>query len=286
MDLDSLLSVGSAVKRLRMFPCFDVAHYILMCMTVRNDYHPQTTSGGSSQAFSRVHPLSSWVGSMMMCFSGGILGNFLLGEPLIAPFRNGRDVLLATAIWYFINYSPFDFVHKLCVFTPITAIICSLKEVHRANKVYHAVLFALKTFPGAYILVAIYGVLKGSAATHMRLFQRLVSGVWQPSSIEILKPCVMTKASTVAVILFLLDFTGYVDIDETLLYLAMVVFFLCVHCLTYFNVDPFIAFENLFCSVFMGGIMDAMKRARQQPQPVDPSSKGRTTTNGRKSKEE
>lgn len=284
MDLDSVLAAASTVKRLRMYPYFDVANYILMCLAVRDDHTPPATATGS-QAFSRVHPLSCWVGSMMMCFAGGILGNFLLGEPLITPFRSGRDVLLATAIWYFINYSPFDCVYKLCSFAPVKGIVYFLKEIRRVNKVYHGILFALKSFPGAYILVAIYGVLKGSASNHMKLFQRLVCGSWQPASIELLKPSVVTKASSVAAIFFLLDFKGHIDVEDSLLYLAFVIFFIFLRILSFFGIDPFLPFENLFCSVFMGGILDALKRAQKPPEAVETSTKSKTS-NGRKPKEE
>jgi len=63
---------------------------------------------------------------------------------------------------YLINYAPFDFVYKLCKFSPIKLVISLLKEIQRTNKVHHGILFALRNFPGSYILVALFGVLKGS----------------------------------------------------------------------------------------------------------------------------
>ena len=51
------------------------------------------------QTFSRLHPLACWFGSMMLCFAGGILGNFLLGEPLLTPLNNETAVLTATIVW-------------------------------------------------------------------------------------------------------------------------------------------------------------------------------------------
>lgn len=285
MESEALLQVASTVKRFKMYPYFDVANYILMCLTVRDDHFPQLVSG--TQAFSRIHPLSCWVASMMMCFAGGILGNFLLGEPLITPFKSGNEVLLATAIWYFINYSPFDCIYKLVNFLPIKAVVYVLKEIQRTNKVYHGILFAFKSFPGAYVLIALFGILKGSASNHMRPFQRLVCGIWQPSSLELLKPSVVTKASTVASVLFMLDYKGLIEVEDSLLYLGVVAFFIFLRFLSYFEVDPFLPFENLFCSVFMGGIMDALRRARKQPETPAESTKGKSKPgNGRKPKEE
>ena len=53
-----------------------------------------------SSPFSRKHPLACWIASMMLCFAGGILGNFLVGEPIITPFKDHHNVLIATAVWY------------------------------------------------------------------------------------------------------------------------------------------------------------------------------------------
>jgi len=55
---------------------------------------------GGVQSFSRQHPLACWFGSMMLCFAGGILGNFLLGEPLLSPFQSEKEVLTATVVWW------------------------------------------------------------------------------------------------------------------------------------------------------------------------------------------
>jgi len=54
---------------------------------------------GGVQSFSRLHPLACWFGSMMLCFAGGILGSFLLGEPLLTPFQSEKEVMTATVVW-------------------------------------------------------------------------------------------------------------------------------------------------------------------------------------------
>jgi hypothetical protein len=283
MELATLIDAADHIKRLKMYPYFDVAHYILMCMAVREDNFPQQITG--VQTFSRLHPLACWFGSMMLCFAGGILGNFLLGEPLLTPLNNEWAVLTATVVWYCINYAPFDFVYKLCKFGPIKAVISLMKEVRRANSVHYGILFALKNFPGSHVIVAIFGILKGSASQHMRIFQRLVCGIWQPTGIELLKPSVVTKASTVAAIAFILSYEGYIELPLELVYLAVTVFFAFVRLLTIlFSVDVFAPFENLFCSIFMGGVMDALKRATERPDDV--SATTAKNSPGNKPKEE
>ena len=68
---------------------------------------------------------------MMVTFAGGFLAALFLGEPLLEPFRNTQSVLLATAVWYAMFYSPFDVVYKLSKFLPIKIVIAAMKEVYR-----------------------------------------------------------------------------------------------------------------------------------------------------------
>jgi len=285
MESEILLDLASAIKRFKMYPYFDIANYLLMCMTVREDNSLQQFSG--TMVFSRLHPLACWFGSMMLCFAGGLLGNFLLGEPLIAPLKNDKELITATIVWYLVNYAPFDFVYKLCKFSPIKLVISLLKEIQRTNKVHHGILFALRNFPGSYILVCVFGVLKGSASQHMRVFQRLVCGVWQPASLDILKPAVVTKGSLVAAILFILDYKGFINISDELLYLSVVIIVSLLRLFTAFGIDPFAPFENLFCSLFMGGLMDSLKRAAEKPDDVSMLTASTTISkNNTKAKEE
>ena len=52
-----------------------------------------------SQLFSRKHPLSSWVGTMLLCFAGSILSNLLVGEPMILVFKDHQALLTASIVW-------------------------------------------------------------------------------------------------------------------------------------------------------------------------------------------
>lgn len=52
------------------------------------------------QAFSRKHPLSCWLSTMLVVFAGGMVSNGLLGEPVLAPLKNNDQILVATAAWY------------------------------------------------------------------------------------------------------------------------------------------------------------------------------------------
>jgi len=45
MEMATVLEAADAIKRLKMYPYFDVAHYILNCMAVREDSYHQTATG-------------------------------------------------------------------------------------------------------------------------------------------------------------------------------------------------------------------------------------------------
>lgn len=272
MDPQTFMDVANVVTKLKMYPYFDVANYILMCIMVREDNHPQSTG---SPLFSRKHPMSCWVGSMLLCFAGSILGNLLVGEALVTPFSDHQALITASAVWYLINYSPFDLVYKICKFLPVKLLIYCLKEVQRVHKVHHGVLYAMKKFPGSYVIIVVIGVVKGSASSHMRILQRLVCGVWLPASNELLKPSFVSKGSLAASIIFILERKGLIDAPHAVIYFGLVIFFV------YFRLssillgihDPFVPFENLFCAIFMGGMWDAMKRAVSREKPDDSAVK-------------
>ena len=50
MDSQTFIEFAKTLTRLKMYPYFDVAHYILMCWTVREDNHPQATGKGRNAA--------------------------------------------------------------------------------------------------------------------------------------------------------------------------------------------------------------------------------------------
>ncbi|CAD5216355.1 unnamed protein product [Bursaphelenchus xylophilus] len=258
IDQDYLLSSGSYIQRLKMYPYFDFAHYALMCCTVRDDL------GLNATGFSRRHPLSCWLSSMVVCFAGNFLANFLLGEPVVATFKRHDDVLLATIVWYLVFYSPFDIVYKLTKIMPIKIFLCILKETQRTYKIHHGVAYAAKLYPNAYIIHVMIGTAKGAGSGIIRLFEQLLRGVWVPSQSEILRPSFTTKACVIAAVIFTLDKSSiYINLPHEITYLGLVLFFVYFKLsavLLHVN-DPLAPFENLLCAIFMGGIWDALSRA-------------------------
>ncbi|XP_028718604.1 trimeric intracellular cation channel type B-like [Peromyscus leucopus] len=80
-----------AFSRTSMFPFFDVAHYLVSVMALRQ------RPGAAAVAWS--NPVSSWMSAMLHCFGGGILSCVLLAEPPVKFLTNHTNILLASSIW-------------------------------------------------------------------------------------------------------------------------------------------------------------------------------------------
>ncbi|GAA48060.1 trimeric intracellular cation channel type B-A [Clonorchis sinensis] len=220
MDPAIIEDVANSFAKLRMYPYFDVCNYILMSMAVKED-----TPQSGSTAFSRRHPFSCWLATMLMCFGGAILSSFICGAPLFVCFDDTRGVLTATVVWYLINYFPFDLVYRLCKFLPFRLIICSLKEVQRARKIAIGVHHGLHQFPESGVTCVLLGLLKGAGYLEMKLFQRLVRGVWLPAATEFLHPTFTTKISLLASVAYYMRHWDVIPLSENQLFLAVAAIF-------------------------------------------------------------
>jgi len=255
MDPEAFLEMANQVTKLKMFPYFDIAHCVLCCLYVREDL------GTGSLPFSRKHPLSNWISSMLNIFAGGLIVNFLLGEPIMGAIKNNQQLMLGTAVWYVIFYSPFDIGYKICKLLPVKVLLAAMKEVYRVKKINDGVTHAAKVFANGYVTMVIIGTIKGNGSGFMKVLERLFRGTWTPAAMEVMAPSFPTKASIAAAVIFVLDKkTDLISAPHALVYFGICIFFV------YFKLsslllgihDPFLPFENLFCAIFMGGIWDSL----------------------------
>ncbi|XP_021182095.2 trimeric intracellular cation channel type 1B.1 [Helicoverpa armigera] len=274
MDPEAFLDLANQVIKLKMYPYFDIAHSLLCALAVREDL------GSGAQAFSRKHPLSCWLSTMLVIFAGGMVVNGLLGEPMLAPLKNTPQLVIGTVTWYLVFYTPFDVGYKVAKFLPVKVVASAMKEIYRAKKVYDGVSHAAKLYPNAYVIMIIVGTLKGNGAGFTKLVERLIRGAWTPTAMETMQPSFYTKASLVASIIFVLDKkTDLISAPHALVYFGIVIFFV------YFKLssillgihDPFVPFENLFCALFLGGIWDSLAKLLGKGQPKEETKDAKKT---------
>jgi len=258
VDQEILLNAGNSIQRLKMYPYFDVAHYILTISSLREDLGPGYTT------FSRRHPLSCWLSSMLVCFAGSFLANFLLGEPIVAVLKKQEDIILASIVWYMIFYSPFDIAFTFSHILPVKTILSILKECQRAYKIHHGVSYAARLYPNSHFIHVLVGTAKGAGTGIVRSFGQLViKGLWIPTQSELLRPSFTSKSCVFCSILLTVHKSGFVYLPHEIIYLGIVLFFV------YFKLsaillnvtEPLAPIENIFCAIFMGGIWDALSRA-------------------------
>lgn len=182
MDPEAFLDMANQVIKLKMFPYFDIAHSLLCALAVREDL------GAGALGFSRKHPLACWLSTMLMIFSGGMVANGLLGEPILAPLKNSPQLLVGTAVWYLVFYTPFDIGYKAGKFLPVKVVASAMKEIYRAKKIHDGVTHAAKLYPNAYVIMIIIGTLKGNGAGFTKLLERLIRGAWTPTAMEFMQP--------------------------------------------------------------------------------------------------
>lgn len=115
LDHEKLQEYGKFLLTIKMFPYFDIAHYILMCLVVREDIHLYQTCKIliifslnfvinilflAIPNFHKRHPLACYMSSMLLCFGGPMVTHFLLGEPILDDFKTHQNLLIATIVWY------------------------------------------------------------------------------------------------------------------------------------------------------------------------------------------
>ncbi|CAF0850665.1 unnamed protein product [Adineta ricciae] len=271
MNKDLFIDVGSQLAHLRMYPVFDTCHYLLTALQVRDDIilHQSGTHN-----FTRRHPLSCWLSTMLLCFSGSILANFLLGESPIKDFAHHQHLLLATVCWYLVFYSPLDLVARLLRFVPIRILVGVAKEIQRTKKVFDGVHSTLAIYPDGYVVVVMIAAIKGCGGSLMSSIDRFFRGVWLPGQTEFLFPSFATKASFISAIIFVLEHVQLIQFERELVYLCVASMFIYVRVITIFfkQYDPLMPFENISSGILFNSWSETVSEAYRRATAASTTS--------------
>ena len=58
------------------------------------------------------------------------------GKPMLVAFKDEQMVLMATVVYLAIFFTPGDIVYQVIKIVPVYVIICTMKEILRAKKIY------------------------------------------------------------------------------------------------------------------------------------------------------
>ncbi|XP_069777850.1 trimeric intracellular cation channel type B-A-like [Narcine bancroftii] len=209
MDVVARLGLSNFVvqfSRISMYPFFDMAHYTLSIMNLKEQ-------PGAIDVAHRS-PIACWFSGMLCCFGGTILASLLLGKPPIEPFTNNRNIILASVIWYLIFYCPYDKFYKCCNFLPSKLFIAGMKEVTRARKIVGGVVDAHSRYRDGWLAIIAVGWAKGAGSGLIANFEQLVRGVWIPERNELLNMSYGTKVTLIGAVLFTLQQINYLSITR------------------------------------------------------------------------
>ncbi|XP_062268672.1 trimeric intracellular cation channel type B [Platichthys flesus] len=251
MDVLWMLRVDElshALANLPMFPYFDVAHYVVSVMALREQ--------PGALEVSRVSPLACWFSSMLFCFGGAVLSGIMLAEPPIAPLTNSTGVLLASLIWYLLFYCPMDLVYSCTARLPLRLVLSGMKEVTRTWKVLGGVTQAHGKYKDSLLVMIAIGWAKGAGGGLISNFEQLVRGVWKPETNELLKMSYPTKITLIGAVLFTLQQTGYLPLQThhlMLLYTVFTVVNKMRMMLTGSNISPFAGIESVVYKTLFSG---------------------------------
>lgn len=251
MDLIGVLhldELSHGLANLSMFPYFDMAHYIVSIMALREQ--------PGVLAVSRVSPLACWFSSMLFCFGGAVLSAIMLAEPAVAPLSNGTSVLLASITWYLVFYCPMDLVYCCAALLPLRLVLSGMKEVTRTWKVLGGVTQAHGKYKDSLLVMIAIGWSKGAGGGLISNFEQLVRGVWKPETNELLKMSYPTKITLIGAVLFALQQTHYLPLQKHHLMLIYTVFTVVNKSrmmLTGSSASPFAALESaIYKTLFTG----------------------------------
>ncbi|XP_018518004.1 trimeric intracellular cation channel type B isoform X1 [Lates calcarifer] len=277
MDVLGLLhldELSHGLANLSMFPYFDMAHYIVSVMALREQ--------PGALEVSRVSPLACWFSSMLFCFGGAVLSGIMLAEPPVAPLTNSTSVLLASVIWYLVFYCPMDLVYCCAALLPLRLVLSGMKEVTRTWKVLGGVTQAHSKYKDSLLVMIAIGWAKGAGGGLISNFEQLVRGVWRPETNELLKMSYPTKITLIGAVLFALQQTHYLPLQKhhlMLLYTMFTVINKSRMMLTGSSASPFAAFESaIYKTLFTGYSPYAVLTGEVKKACIDNGTTNRMTS--------
>ncbi|XP_056260007.1 trimeric intracellular cation channel type B [Seriola aureovittata] len=271
LHLDEL---SHGLANLSMFPYFDMAHYIVSVMALREQ--------PGALEVSRVSPLACWFSSMLFCFGGAVLSGIMLAEPPVAPLTNSTSVLLASVIWYLVFYCPMDVVYCCAAVLPLRLVLSGMKEVTRTWKVLGGVTQAHGKYKDSLLVMIAIGWAKGAGGGLISNFEQLVRGVWKPETNELLRMSYPTKITLIGAVLFALQQTHYLPLQKhhlMLLYTVFTVVNKSRMMLTGSSASPFAAIESaIYKTLFTGYSPYAALTGEVKNACIDNGTTTRTTS--------
>ncbi|XP_065069367.1 trimeric intracellular cation channel type 1B.1-like [Rhopilema esculentum] len=240
-------SFGNYVENVPIYPLFLGVHCVLVAGALR-------TRDGSKE-FAKHHPLTSWFVSVVSCYGGTIIQNFLLAQPILAALKNEQILILGTIAWYLVFFSPGDFFWEALQLKIFKAILVMLKELHRLRMIINGIAVGTSLHPSTPLIIIINGAIRGNGAKFlMKPLDHFVRG-GMVSSFELLAPHFSTKSSVVISALLWNHTVKFVDIpisrEALLVYILLFMVCMQLSFVLFEAGDPYLYLESAACHLFL-----------------------------------
>jgi len=175
----------------------------------------------------------------------------ITGKPILGALKDEQMIMIATLMFLAVFYTPKDIFYSTVKIVPIYAVICTLKEILRAKKIYKGLEEGRQAMPsgGSYLFIPVLiATLKGNGSGFAGPIVRFVRGSWDPRAQELVKPSVTTKLCFWSAVLLTLV------VDHELIYMIIVGIFITIKLSSILgeSIDPFKPLENIIFGILNG----------------------------------
>ncbi|XP_031233293.1 trimeric intracellular cation channel type B [Mastomys coucha] len=258
-----------AFSRTSMFPFFDIAHYLVSVMALKQQ------PGAAATAWS--NPLSSWLSAMLHCFGGGILSCILLAESPLKFLTNHTNILLASSIWYIVFFCPRDLVSQCYSYQPIQLLAAGMKEMTRTWKIVGGVTHASSSYRNGWIVMIVVGWARGAGGAVITACEQLLKGDWKPEGDQWLKMSFPCKVTLLGSIIFTFQHTNHLAISKHNLMFLYTIFLVTIKVTMIMTKDTAVTltpFEDTLTRMLFGRQQQQQFSLSEKKAEVKQSSNG------------
>ena len=183
---------------------------------------------------------------MMVCFAGGLLVAPLCGEPVLpALVDDPVRLLIASALWYVMFYSPKDLAYDLSKKAKLPLYV--VKGMYYPKKVLAGISHAKHVFKRNILAGVVIATCKGNGSGLIKPFARLARGKWSPDVFESVKPSLTTKYCAVFALIY-----SFFPWDSVFVVMTIAMVTMKVGPLLDKDVDPFVKVEDKIAPILFG----------------------------------
>jgi len=260
MDLDILSNISNAITKIPILPYLWVPHCIVMCQAVK------ATLGDKNAQIYVSNPLSLYLMSMIYTYPGGILSQFVLGQPLLGFLTNTQQLTSFSLVWYLMFYTRISniFTHRLVLPCFVLA-----QDLMRLNLVSTGVKTILVDYPDAFLYPVVFATIKSSGFMIVKYVEHtLVNGLSKPFTV----PHHSAKTMFLAACVLTAHHQGFMSgASQESLFVSLVLLTFSFRIFTtnfevFKGTDPYLIFENPLCSNVFGviGNVDINKNVEEK----------------------